>query len=796
MASDTSPGPSTTMSREISFIQLNMHKAHAASANLHLQVASAPAICLLTEPCTYEKKVTQIPINFSCTPNRTLNERPRATIFIPKDIPFVALEQLANEDCAVALLQTQRGRVLLASIYLDYNGPVVPDWLNKLMEYIDAKRIPSLLSFDCNARSQLYGPETNSRGKLFEEFILANNLHVENRGAAPTFHAFRNGQDIDSHIDVTLTKYMIPLTNWRVHDMTFNGSDHHTITWSLSMKLDKRPSIRPWSKADWKVFREKVEEYDFHIPEELTTRKVDKLLTRWYSVVENGLNEACAKRPARLSPVEMDWYGSDQKYLRRRAKRKYRAHRESNCPKRRKAFVKAKRAYGRSCRQAKKQSWRLFVEKTPNEKNMAILFKIAQRRDKRSINTLLKPDNTLTEPGVETITRLTEAHFPAAQIGTTPFHHNNANSIKTSELENLHDWIDDDLVRKAMRKFKPNKAPGPDGLKPIVFKYLPQNLIATLVIIYKACISLCHTPKKWRETKVIFLPKPGKDSYDVPKAYRPISLSNFLLKTLERLVVWKMDKDMEDHPIHHLQHGFTKGKSTESAISNTVDYIEEFLFSKQHCLGVFLDISSAFDSISIDHIRQKLLEHNGTPDMVEWYYSYLGRRYLEVELHGKKLNLTTNTGFPQGGVCSARFWLIAFDEAIQIINSNGITGNGYADDCSALIGGDHPHNMIDQIQTVLDRLVDWGRSCGLQFNPQKTVAVMFTRATREFRRQVRMDGQLLPYSKSVVYLGVTLDSELKWGPHINNKVKKAKGLLMKIANITSSYWGPRPKLMR
>ena len=257
-----------------------------------------------------------------------------------------------------------------------------------------------------------------------------------------------------------------------------------------------------------------------------------------------------------------------------------------------------------------------------------------------------------------------------------------------------------------------------------------------------------------------------------------------------------MEADMEDHPIHHLQHGFTKGKSTESAISNTVDYIEEFLFAKQHCLGIFLDISSAFDSISIDHIRRKLLEHNGTPDMVEWYYSYLGKRFLEVELHGERTQLTTGTGFPQGGVCSAKFWLIAFDEAIQIINSNGITGNGYADDCSALIGGDHPHNMIEQMQTMLERLVTWGLSCGLRFNSQKTVAVMFTRATRDFPRRVRMDGQLLPYSPSVVYLGVTLDSELKWRDHINLKIKKVKGLMMKMASITSAYWGPRPKLMR
>ena len=784
------------MAQEILFKQLNMHRAQAASTILHSEVAINPSICMITEPCTAFGKVTQIPPNHRGVPSTTMSNRPRAAIFIPRNMTFIHLEQLSNSDCAVVILNTERGKVLLASIYLDYNEDVVQDWLVNLMSYIDSKKLAVLLAFDSNAHSQLYAPDTNDRGKIFEEFILQHNLSVENRGVSPTYHAFRGGENIDTCIDVTLSKNLVPINNWRVHDREFNGSDHHTISWSLTLELKKRPPIRPWAKAKWDIFTKHVADYEFHLPENLTSRKVDGLLKRWYKVINEGLDKACPMREPRLSPVEMDWYGSDQKYLKNRAKRKYLAHRRSGSPKKRKAYVRAKRAYSKSCRKGRREAWRLFVEKTPNETNMAALFKIAQRREKREINTLLRPDNTLSDPGQETIQMLTNAHFPAAQIGTVPDVHDNDNRIPTETILDSHDWIDSGLVRKAMKQFKPNKAAGPDGLKPIVFKYLPSNAIDVLTLIYKACISLGHTPKLWRETKVIFLPKPGKTSYDIPKSYRPISLSNFLLKTLERLVVWKMDKDMEEYPIHDMQHGFTKGKSTESAISNTVDYIEQFLFENSHCLGLFLDISSAFDSISIAHIKQSLLEHGGDPQMVEWYYSYLGRRLLEVELHGEKVNLTTATGFPQGGVCSARFWLIAFDKAIQIINSNGITGNGYADDCSALVGGDHPHNMIEKMQTVLDRLVTWGNSCGLRFNPQKTVAVMFTRATREFNRLVRMDGQLIPYSTSVVYLGVTLDQELKWKVHIHTKIKKAKGLLMKMASLTSSYWGPRPKLMR
>ena len=115
---------------------------------------------------------------------------------------------------------------------------------------------------------------------------------------------------------------------------------------------------------------------------------------------------------------------------------------------------------------------------------------------------------------------------------------------------------------------------------------------------------------------MIFIPKPGKESYRKAKSFRPISLSNYLLKGLERLAAWRMDKSLVDNPIHHKQHGFQKGKSTESALSNTVNYIESFVMKHQYALGIFLDISSAFDSIDPDHIRSSLHLHGGEEDMV------------------------------------------------------------------------------------------------------------------------------------------------------------------------------------
>ena len=122
-------------------------------------------------------------------------------------------------------------------------------------------------------------------------------------------------------------------------------------------------------------------------------------------------------------------------------------------------------------------------------------------------------------------------------------------------------------------------------------------------MIYKASIALHFTPTKWKSSKVVYIPKIGKDDYALAKSYRPISLMNYLLKGLERLSVWVADKALEDNPIHIKQHGFQKGKSTESAISNTVHKIEKHILNGEHCMCVFLDIQAAFDSITPEHSR-------------------------------------------------------------------------------------------------------------------------------------------------------------------------------------------------
>ena len=119
-----------------------------------------------------------------------------------------------------------------------------------------------------------------------------------------------------------------------------------------------------------------------------------------------------------------------------------------------------------------------------------------------------------------------------------------------------------------------------------------------------------------------------------------------------------------------------------------------------------------------------------------------------------------------------------------------------ADDCSALYGGPRLDHALKRLQKMLNELTEWGRSCGLKFNPEKSIAVIFTRRRKQPPFALTIDGKEIEFKQEVKYLGITLDSKLHWTKHINDKIKRTKRYVSHIAQITRKNWGPKPKLMR
>ena len=168
-----------------------------------------------------------------------------------------------------------------------------------------------------------------------------------------------------------------------------------------------------------------------------------------------------------------------------------------------------------------------MVETQNSTESINKLRKILEINAKNTLGILNKGDGTVTEPGTDTLKFLLNTHFPA--VTETLETEYTEYKISTETVHELQEtWLTTTQLRKVFNIFKNKKSPGPDGLRPIVLKQLTENKLSELIFLYKATLLLSFTPTKWKESLVIWLPKPHKESYKSPKAWRPISLSNYL----------------------------------------------------------------------------------------------------------------------------------------------------------------------------------------------------------------------------------------------------------------------------
>ena len=142
---------------------------------------------------------------------------------------------------------------------------------------------------------------------------------------------------------------------------------------------------------------------------------------------------------------------------------------------------------------------------------------------------------------------------------------------------------------------------------------------------------------------------------------------------------------------------------------------------------------------------------------------------------------------------------MAFNEAIRILNTHGVYGNGLADDCVALIGGNNTEQMMSRMQKVVNNLEEWGKQIGLSFNALKTEVIMFSKATsivKHLPNRLIIGNHRVPFGFKAKYLGVTLDNRLTWQPHITNDINRAKQYLYLLRKAISKKWGPKPKYLK
>ena len=483
----------------LDFLQLNVHRARLAQLELlQLLNNSEPTICLLQEPYTFKKRLVYRPQGYSMIPQNTKTDRPRAAICLPNEIQYVELTQLGDRDLVACLASVGGKKIVLASSYLDIkNSPTIPAALEALANYVNKENLALILAVDTNAHSSLYGPDTNRRGKDVEQFLLRHNLQLENVGQTPTFQATR----ASSCIDITITnKLPNMIKGWHV-DQTYNASDHNTIFYKL---LTEKITIEPrrlWSKMDWPGFSDCLKNASITLPENITDKKLDKLTTKLYSALNDAINKNAPLTNSYKRQPNNPWYDERLSELRERVGKAHKLLRSHPSTTNHSNYRRLHNKYKKLCRRKKKRSWREFTRDIPNQEDMARLHRILLKNERNNVTSFQTQEGDTT-PGKDTAELLIKTHFPTAQEASQPRYKHKSAPTETTKNK-FGSWLDCDKVKRALLAFENKKSPGPDGLRPEIFKHLPPNIINIITFVYKAAIELGYTPRQWRETKIV-----------------------------------------------------------------------------------------------------------------------------------------------------------------------------------------------------------------------------------------------------------------------------------------------------
>ena len=117
--------------------------------------------------------------------------------------------------------------------------------------------------------------------------------------------------------------------------------------------------------------------------------------------------------------------------------------------------------------------------------------------------------------------------------------------------------------------------------------------------------------------------------------YRPISLLCAMSKILEKLMYNRIISFLnKQNFFYKYKFGFKKNHSTLHAIFLLIENITNAFEKKEQVLGIFLDLSKAFDTL--DHkILLATLWHYGNRGVAnKWFDSYLNNRKQLVEVNG------------------------------------------------------------------------------------------------------------------------------------------------------------------
>ena len=574
-------------------------------------------------------------------------------------------------------------------------------------------------------------------------------------------------------------------------------TDHFPVITKIDVSImpHEEPQRFNYKETDWEEFRNALKPHlqCISMPKTITsTQRFDNLLTDLNKAVTEVI-EAVVPR-LKLSPHTKRWWSNELRKMKKAVIKKGRkAHRQRFNLQHpiHDEYRVFRRQYAKAIRTAKQQHWEEWLESL-NETTVWTASRYANSPPTDASCT--KVPNLKAKPrGGERVIEAT-TNAKKSQLFYEAFYPEKP-AQQPQESQSFvyppNRWrftpITDDQISRAIDNMLPYKATAPGTAPNCVLKETKDMILPYLGPLFRATFDLKYYPEEWARTRTVILKKPERPNYEVPGAWRPISLSNGFARLLNACIANEISNRCEVLNILPKNHfGARPGHSTTQAVHYLVTKVKDAWRKKKVVSALFLDVKGAFPSVNINQLIHDMHLRGIPVELTDWINRRMEKRKTQLSFDDyTSETFIVDNGLDQGDSFSPGGYMIYDSDILYIPNpENGEDAIIFIDDTVLVVIGDsyqETHRMLEDMMHRPGGVLQWADSHNCTFGVEKFQLIDFlrsklvTKGRKGEGEAIHIRGHEVRPQNSAKYLGVTVDRWLNWKEHMAAAMYSQRG---------------------